>query len=341
MGPSMARSKPAGGAFRAASWFAPAAIGLALLVLARDPSFAKDEFPSRPITFVIPFSAGGATDVGIRILAQKVSELTNSTPIIDNRGGGAGQLAATAVARAAPDGYTLLVAYVGTHALNKNLFKTLTYDPVSDFVPIISLWEYPSMLIVAADSPFKTVGDLIAAARANPGKLTFASQGNGTAGHLLGEMLNMTQTLRMIHVPYRGAANATTDLMGGRVDFSFSGGGPAIELVKEGKLRALGIADTRRSKLLPDVPTMTQAGAPGVELTVWFGLAAPARTPPEIVAKLHDVFLAASKDPGVERQFEGLGFTITASSQQEFAQRIASETERLGKIIRAAGIEPN
>ena len=315
-------------------------LSVILLFLAAllSPASAQD-FPSRPITVVIPFPPGGSADPLMRVIGQNMSEAIKQTIVIDNKPGGAGNLAAKIVKQAAPDGYTLFMANMSTHAINASMFAELGFDPVKDFQPITLLMTFPSILVVPVDSPAKTVKDLAELAKTKPGGLSYASQGVGSGGHLLGEMFKGKVGVPMVHVPYRGSAPAVQDLVGGRVDFlfgSYLSAGPSVE---GGKLRILGLTAEKRTKVLPDVPTMAETGFPGLELEVWYGIVAPAGTPPKVVAFLHDAFVKAASGPEVARLVIPQAAEVVTSTPQAFSNLIAADIVRWGKVVRDAGIK--
>jgi tripartite-type tricarboxylate transporter receptor subunit TctC len=307
--------------------------------LAASGNAVAELLSSRPITIVIPFTPGASADTLQRLVAKKVSDNTGQVIVIDSRGGGGGVIGAMVVKQAAPDGHTLFQANAGTHAANVSLYDSLPYDPVKDFEPVTLQWSFPNILVVPVDSPAKSVADLVVLAKSKPGGLSFASQGSGSGGHLLGEMLKARTGTTMVHVPYRGAGPAVFDTVAGRVDFFFVSYASALSFVQSGKLRVLAVTTPKRIPALPDVPTMAEAGYAGLEVGVWFGLVAPAGTPAPIVGKLHDAFAAAVHDPEVLQQFAAQGVEAATSTPAEFRGFIASETERLGKIVRAIGVK--
>jgi tripartite-type tricarboxylate transporter receptor subunit TctC len=294
-------------------------------------------YPSRAITIVVPYPPGGSADPLIRVIGERVSDRLGQPVIIDNRTGGAGNVGALAVRQAAPDGYTLFMAHMGTHAINPTLFPDLRFDPIKDFQPITTLMSFPSVLVVPSALPATSVAELVAHARSKPGGLSYASQGIGSGGHLLGEMLKARAGIPMTHVPYRGAAPAVTDLIAGRVDLLFASYISSGEFVRDGRLRILGLTAEKRSKILAAVPTMAEAGYPGVELELWYGVMAPAGTPAAIVAKLHDVFVEAARSPEVERLVVPQAADVITSTPEAFARLIAADIARLAPIIRASG----
>jgi tripartite-type tricarboxylate transporter receptor subunit TctC len=311
---------------------------LALATLAwgatTQPAAAQD-FPTRPITVVVPFAAGGLTDQVVRIAAQQLSDSLGQPVVVDNRAGGNGQVAAAFVKQARPDGYTLMVASAGTHAINQSLYAKLSYDPVKDFDPVTLLYKSTHFLLVPATSPAKTVADVVAAAKAKPG-LTFASSGSGSGAHLSGELFKSIAKIDISHVPYKGSAAAIPDVVGGRVDLFFDGTTSA-PLVREGKLRALAVTDTVRSPALPEVPTMAEAGFPGVEVNSWFGIVTPAGTPAPVIAKLAAEFNKTMRSATTAQKTSQMGITVLTGTPQAFAAHISSETDRLGKIVKASG----
>jgi len=294
---------------------------------------------SRPITIIIPFTPGASSDTLQRLVAKKVTDNTGQTLVVESRPGGGGTVAAMAVKQAPPDGHTLMQANSGSHAANVSLYPTLSYDPIRDFRPITLMWSFPQLLAVPSDSPAKSVAELIALAKTKPAGLSFASQGSGSGGHLLGEMLKARTSANLVHIPYRGAGPAALDLAAGRVDFFFVSYSSVLPFLQAGKVRALAITSTQRLPVLPNTPTMREVGFGGIELDAWFGLVAPAGTPDAVIDKLNAGFVKAVRDPEVVKQITDQGAEAVATTPAEFATFIASETERLGKIVRAAGVK--
>jgi tripartite-type tricarboxylate transporter receptor subunit TctC len=304
-----------------------------------SPTLAADEFPVRPITIVVPYPPGGGSDPPMRLIAQKAAQELKPPVIIDNRPGGAGNVGAVAVKQATPDGYTLFMGHVGTHAINPALFPDLKFDPLKDFAPITELFSFPPILVVPARSPAHSVAELAALVKANPGRLTYASQGIGAGGHLMGEMFKVRLGTSIIHVPYRGAAPAVTDLVAGRVDMMFASyfaAGPHIEAAT---LRVLAVASDKRMDIIPNTPTMAEVGFPGLELNVWFGLLAPAGTPQTIVETLNRAFVKAAHEPEVAKFIASQVAEVKTGTPAEFAALVSTDTERLGAVIRAAGVK--
>ncbi len=294
---------------------------------------------SRPITIVVPFTPGASADNLQRIVAKRVSEMTGQIIVTESRPGGGGAIAAVAVKQALPDGHTLLQANAGTHAANAALYATLNYDPIKDFRPITLQWSFPQLLSVPADSPARSVAELVALAGSKPGGLSFGSQGTGAGGHLLGEMLKKRTGANMVHVPYRGAGPAGVDLAAGRIDFFFVAYASILPFLQSGKVRALAVTSAKRLGAAPDLPTMREAGFADIELDAWFGLAAPAGTPDAVIGKLNTAFVQALRDPAVVKQIMDQGAEPAASTPAEFAAFIASETERVGNVVRSVGIK--
>jgi tripartite-type tricarboxylate transporter receptor subunit TctC len=324
------------------SWVLTALLCSAVLVLLAQvggSSAQPDNYPSRPITIIIPFPPGGSSDTVTRLVAQKLAENLKANVVIENRGGGGGVPAAIATKQLAADGYTLFLANNGLFAIMPALTADIRFDPIKDFQPITPLFSFPSVLVVPSGSPARTVKELVALARSKPGGLNYASQGVGSGGHILGEMFRLKAGVPMVHVPYRGAGPAINDLVAGNVDYLFSSYVSAIGQVQAGRLRLLAWTATKRSPALPDVPTMAEAGYPGVELEIWQGIVAPAGTPAAVVRKLNAEFVKAAKAPDVVSKVAAQAVEMTTSTPEEFAKLIASDIDRLGKVIREAGIK--
>jgi tripartite-type tricarboxylate transporter receptor subunit TctC len=319
-----------------------AALALAnvLALLGAPAALAQsDAYPSRPITLIVPFPPGGSADVVIRPVAQKVADALKQTIVIDNRSGGGGNIAAQVTKAAAPDGYTLFLTNMGVMSVNPILSPELKIDPVKDFQPITPIISFPHILVVPPDSPVKTAADLAVLARTKPGGLSFGSQGVGSGGQILGEMFRARLGTPMTHVPYRGAAPAATDIMAGRLDFLFTSYISIGEAAKAGKLHIVAIGGPRRIDAAPNIPTMAEAGFPGLDLEMWHGMVAPAGTSAAIVTRLHDEFIRATKAPEIVRIIEPQATDVFVATPEDFGKRIASDTERLGKVIREAGIK--
>lgn len=310
----------------------------ALGLLALTPLAAQAQaFPTKAITIVVPFSAGGTTDILARVLGQFISKDLGQPVIIDNRAGAGGNIGTQLVARAAPDGYTILMGTVGTHAINQSLYPKLAFDPIKDFAPLTRVALVPNLLVANPAQPFKTVKELMAYAKANPGKVTFGSSGSGTSIHLSGELFKQMAGVDLQHVAYKGSAPAVNDLLGNHIAIMFDNMPSAISHVKAGKLRPLAVTTAQRSPALPDVPTIAEAGVPGYEATSWFGLLAPAKTPAPVVAKLNAAILKALADPDVKNKLLEQGAEPAGETPAQFAAFIASETVKWGKIVKQSG----
>ena len=315
------------------------ATSLALAATAALPQFAHAQaYPSKPITFVVPFAAGSATDQLARALGQSVGDQSKQPVIVDNKGGASGMIAAAQVAKAAPDGYTVLITTNTTHAANEHLYKKLSYDPVKDFAPITGLGKGGQVLVVRTDAPYKNVMDLVAAAKKTPGKLSFGS--GSSSSRTAGEMFKQLSGTDILHVPYKSNPNAITDLLGGQIDFMITDTSTGVPQVKGGKLKALGVSTTERNPLLPEVPTIAEAGVKGYDMGYWFAAYAPAGTPPAAVAKLRELLAAATQSPAAKSFFDGSGSVAWTTSPEALAKFQADETAKWGKVIKAAGIEP-
>ena len=294
-------------------------------------------YPSRPITLVVPFPAGSTTDLVGRILADELSKAVGQTVVIDNRGGAGGSVGSEAVARAAPDGYTLLMGTIGTHSINPAVYAKINYDPIADFSPIIQFGTAPNVLVVHPDLPIKSVKELIAYVAANPGKVNYGSSGNGTSNHLSGAMLVARNNLKATHVPYRGGSQAITDLLRGEVQFMFYHYLPLLGHIKDGKLRAIAITSANRIDALPDAPVMKEAGMDDFEVSAWFGVWAPAKTPADIVAKLNETILKIIKTPEVQKSLQAQGIDPVAGSPEELLKLNKAELARWSKAVEQAG----
>lgn len=307
------------------------------IILGTAAGAVAQTFPSRPISIVIPFPPGGISDSSTRAIAAKASATLGQPVVIDNRPGAGGQIGADIVKNARPDGHTLYLANIGSHGINQSLYAKLSYDPIRDFEPVTNLFISPTLLVVPASSPAKTVNELVAHARTKAGKVSYASQSIGSGGHLSGELVRMRNKLDLVHVPYRGSAPALTDLVAERVDFLFDPLITALPFVKDGKLRALAITSPQRSPLAPDVPTLAEAGHAGYDVNPWFGLAAPAGTPKAVIDRLHQDFARAVKDPEVVKRLADQGIEALGTPPAEFAAFIRSETARWTEVVKASG----
>lgn len=317
-----------------------AAAAASLLAVALPLPAHADDYPTKPIHIVVPFAAGGAVDAVARIVGQALSDRVKQPVIVENKPGASSNIGMEAVAKAAPDGYTLLMASNGI-ATNNALFPTLAFDGRRDFTPVARIGYAPLVFVVPANSPYKTLAALIADAKANPGKLTYATAGNGTSGHLAGELFKSAAGIDALHVPYKGGAPAITDLLGERITFMPINPIEVLPNIKAGKLRALAVASDRRAPYLPDVPTAGEAGLPGFDALVWWGVVAPAKTPAPIVARLNDEIVKSLRDPAVARRLEEAGVVITPQTPEQFGQFIATQTDLWTRVVKSAGIKPD
>jgi len=311
---------------------------IALIALSMPLAHAQAaKYPDKPVSFVVPFAAGSATDQLARALGQSVSEQTKQPVVVEDKAGASGMIAAQQVAKAAPDGYTVLITTNTTHAANEHLYKKLPYDPVKDFVPVTGLGKGAQVLVVRTDSPYRSVADLLAQARKTPGKLSFGS--GSSSSRVAGELFKQLSHTEILHVPYKSNPNAITDLLGGHIDFMITDTATGVPQVKGGKLRALGVSTQERSALLPGVPTIDEAGVKGYDMGYWFAAYVPAGTPAPVVARLHDLLVAATKSPSAKAFFESSGAQAWSGSGEELAKFQAAETIKWGKVIKEAGIE--
>ena len=314
------------------------ALASATLPAARAQAPAAS-WPSKPIRWVVPFPPGGAMDAIARTLGEKAGKTLGQPFFIENKPGAGGNIGADFVAKQPGDGYTLMITSIGM-ATNKPLYGKLSYDPIKDFAPVSLLAVVPNVLVTNATQPdVKTAKDVIAAARKTPGKLTYASAGNGTSIHLAGEVFTSLAQVDMLHVPYKGSGPAVSDLLGGQVNYMFDSITSARPHIESGKLRALGVTTAKRSKTLPNVPTLAEAGLPGYEVSPWFAVFMPAATPKDIVAKVNAALLEAMNDPDVVKRFETIGAEPVGSTPEEMAQHLARESERWTKLIQERGIK--
>lgn len=302
---------------------------------------AANTFPSKPITIIVPFSAGGTTDILARIIGQYLGTKFGESVVVENRDGAGGNIGTQTAARAKADGYTLLMGTVGTHAINASLYSRLNFDHIKDFQPLTRVALVPNLLVVNPDRPYRTVQEIIDYAKANPGGIAFASSGNGTSVHLSGELFKLMTGVDMLHVPYRGSAGAVTDLLGGQVDIMFDNMPSAIQHVRNNTLVPVAVTPAQRSAELPEIPTVAEAGVPGYEATSWFGLFAPAGTPDDVVKTLHAAIVEGLNDPEVIEKFSAQGAVITIDTPEEFADFIAAETEKWADVVKRSGATVN
>jgi tripartite-type tricarboxylate transporter receptor subunit TctC len=294
-------------------------------------------YPSKPIRFVVPYPAGGPLDTVARLLGQKVAESAGQPVVIDNKPGAGGNIGADSVAKSAPDGYTILMGAVATHAINPTLYASMPYDAIRDFAPVTQVASTPNVLVVNPSVPAASVRDFIAYAKANPGKLNFGSGSTGSAGHLAGELFKTMAGVDMTHVPYKGAAPAMNDLIGGQIQLMFDNLASSLAQVRAGRIKALAVTTSKRSALAPELPTIAESGLPGFDISTWFGIFVPANTPREAVDRLHAEFTRALAAPDVREKMLNLGAEPVGSRPEEFAAYIRSESDKYARVIKASG----
>ncbi len=294
-------------------------------------------YPAKPVTIVVPFAPGGTTDILARIVGQGLSGELGQPFIVDNRAGAGGNIGASLAAKAPADGYTLFMGTVGTHAINQALYKKMPFDPVKDFAPISRVATVPNLLVAHPSQPYKTVKELIAYAKANPGKVTYGSPGSGSSPHVSGELFKSMTGTELLHVPYKGSAPAMTDLLGGQISIMFDNLPSAIQHVRSGKLRPIAITTAKRSPELPDIPTIAEAGVPGYEAMSWFGMFAPAATPKPVLDQLNAALVKVLNQLDVKKKIAEQGGDVVAETPAQFAAFIQSESVKWGKVVKASG----
>jgi tripartite-type tricarboxylate transporter receptor subunit TctC len=297
-------------------------------------------WPARFVRLVVPFTPGGGIDGIGRIVGARLSEMWGQQVVVENKPGAGGNIASEFVARSAPDGYTMYIT-AGGLAVNQYLFPAISYDPVVDFAPVTLICLFPNLLVVPNSSSLRSVGDLLAQARANPGKVTFASPGHGSSPHMSGELFKYMAKVDLTHVPYRGAAPAFTDVIAGRVDCTFAVMASGLPLVQSGQLRALGVTTAARVPTAPEVPTIAEAGVPGYDTSSWFAFFVPARTPPDIIRKMHSDTVAVLAEPPIKAKLDALGVVVIGSTPQELGAHLKAEMDKWGPVIKAANIKVN
>ena len=295
-------------------------------------------WPSRNVRLVVPFTPGGAIDAIGRILAARLSEIWGQQIVVENRPVGGTNIAMEHVARSAPDGYTLFIS-AGGIAVNRFLFPVINYDPINDFAPVTLICDFPNMLIVPKASPFRSVEEIVKAAKANPGKLNYASPGHGSSPHMSAELFKYMAKVDITHVPYRGAAPGYTDLIAGRVDMTFSVMASGLPLVQGGQTRALGVSTATRQALAPDVPTIAEAGVPGYDTASWFAFFMPAKTPPDIIRKVNADTVKVLAESAIKARLDKLGVIIVGSTPEALGAHLKAEMDKWGPVIKAAGIK--
>jgi tripartite-type tricarboxylate transporter receptor subunit TctC len=314
--------------------YIPIVVGCSLVL---THAAVAQQFPTKPLRMVVPFAPGGPTDIVGRAISQRLTESFGQTVVVDNRAGAGGVVGADLVAKSPPDGYTLLLCSTGAMAINPSLMPNMPYDAVREFAPLSLVVTIPYLLLVSAGSPMQSVKDLIAAAKAKPGQINYGSAGIGSTSHLAGELFKSMAKIDIVHVPYKGSAPAATDLIGGQLQTMFDAVAVALPLVRGGKLRALGISTTKRSALVPDVPTIAESGVPGYEVATWHGICAPAGTPPAVVATLNRGIVAAVNQPDTRQRLVGIGADVVGSTPEEFGRFMRSELAKWSRIVKQSG----
>src|SRR5882724_7674021 len=304
-------------------------------VLAQGASSAA--WPNRIIKLVVPFTPGGGVDGVARIVGARLSEMWGQQVVIENKPGAGGNIASEFVARSAPDGYTMYITAAGL-AVNRYLFESINYDPLADFAPVTLICLFPNVLVVPNSSPLRSVGDLVAQAKGEPGKLTFASPGHGSSPHMSAELFKHMAKVNLTHVPYRGASPAYTDVIAGRVDCTFAVMASGLPLVRSGQLRALGVTTAARVATAPEIPTIAESGVPGYDTSSWFAFFVPAKTPPEIIAKMHTDTVAVLAEPQIRAKLDALGVVVVGSTPEQLGAHLKAEMERWAPVIKAANI---
>jgi tripartite-type tricarboxylate transporter receptor subunit TctC len=308
----------------------------ALLALGAVSAFAQ-AYPSKAIRVVVPYAAGGNMEHWRPTLAR-VSQILGQPVLMDNRPGAGGNIGSDAVAKSPPDGYTLLIGTIGTHAINASAYARMPYDAIKDFTPVVSLATMTNVAVVNPAMPVKSIAEFIAHAKANPGKLNFGSPGNGSSAHLTGEMFSQATGISMQHVPYKGSAPAMLELIAGRLDIMFDNIPLPYQHIKAGKLRGLAVTAAQRSAVLPDLPTLGEAGVPGFDVSSWYGIYAPAGLPRELLARINAAFNEALRVPEIRDQLTTQGWTVTGGTPEQFAAFGLAEFERWAKVVKAAGV---
>lgn len=302
------------------------------------PAVAQD-YPNRPVRFIVPFAPGGNTDVQGRLIAQKLTELWNQQVVVDNRAGAGGTLGVEMLSKAPADGYTIALASFGNILVGPSLFPKLGYDPLKDLSPVVLVSQPPGLLVVNPGLPVKNVSELIAYAKANPGKLNYGSAGNGTWNHLFAEHFKALTGAQMTHIPYKGANPAVTDVMGGQIQLSFAPFPAALPQIKSGRLRVLGVTSAQRSPLLPEVPTVAESGLPGYVAATWFAVLAPAKTPPAVIAKLNKDINTVLARPEIKAAFAADGTEPAGGTPEQLRESMRSGIKQWGELVRKLGIK--
>jgi len=317
-------------------------LAAALALLVASGSAAAQAWPTKPIRLVAPYAAGGPIDISARLLAPKLQEALGQPVLVENRPGAGGNIGADVVAKSAPDGYTLVIGAIATHAINPWLFASLPYDPIRDFRHVALIVQVPNVLVVNNELPAKSVGELVALAKRRPGQLDFASGSTGSTGHLAGEMFKLMTGTYLVHIPYKGAAPAVTDLMAGRVHLMFDNLASALPNVKAGKVRALAVTTKTRSSFLPELPTLDESGLKGFDMTTWWGVMAPAKTPDAVVQRLNAEIFKALEMTDVKERLRTMGSeTPAVRTPEAFSAFVAAELKTYGELVKRSGARPD
>jgi tripartite-type tricarboxylate transporter receptor subunit TctC len=310
-----------------------------LPLLGSAAAWAQDKWPSKPISYIVPFPAGGTTDILGRLIGQKLGAVLGTTIVIDNKGGAGGSVGSEVAARAPADGYTMLGGTISSHAINVSLYPKLGYDPIKSFSPVVLIGSNPVVLIVKADSPYKTLQDVLAAAKAKPKTISSASAGNGTSQHMTLELLGFKSGTQFVHVPYKGSGPAIQDVIGGQVDMMFDTTVVAGPHIQSGKVRAIAVSSAKRLESLPNVPTIAESGVPGFEVVSWQGIFVPAGTPKPIIDRLHAEIMKILQTPEMQERLKSLGMQPSSMTPEQVAAFQKAEVEKWAQVIKAAGIK--
>lgn len=322
---------------RALGLVAASALAASLIPVA---AHAADAFPSRPVRFVVPFSPGGSTDTLARTIGVKMADTLGQQVVVDNRPGANGNIGMDIVAQAPPDGHTIVLGYIANLAIGPHLYAKLPYDPVKSYAPITLLAESPNILVAHPSLPVKSMKELIAYAKAHPGKLNFGSASVASVGHLTGIMLNQMAGIDLQHVPYKGSGQAVIDVVGGQIQLMFSGMSSVMPHIKANRLKPLAVTGAQRSEATPNVPTIAESGFPGFSATAWYGVLAPAKTPAAAVKTLNKAIVDALAQPDVKQRLENLGFELIGSPPQKLSEHIKTELKKWEKVVKASGAKP-
>ena len=313
---------------------------LAALSITAGPALAQDTWPSKPVRIVVPFAAGGTSDILARALGEKLQGVLKQTVLVENKAGAGGVIGADSVAKSAPDGYTFLLGTIASHAINPALQPKMPYDAGKDFAPVILLGSISNVLLVGANQPYKNVQDVIAAAKAQPGGLPFASAGQGSSQHMSGETFRLLAKAELTHVPYKGSAPAVQDVIGGQIPMSFETVTVALPQVQSGRVRALAVTSARRSPVMPNVPTLQEAGVPGFDVASWQALYAPAGTPSAIVQRMNAEVEKIIAMPDMKARMEGLGLEHAPNTPEQFAEFGRNEIAKWTRIVKEGNVKP-